>query len=103
MAYDMLAYLPPKTLISTIRKIYDALLPGGLFVGTFLVNRELKTDNDVLEMAKGQASNSYSYTNPAIVANILQLAGFQMEVCTTHNPFPDPLHPACIVNFVARK
>lgn len=99
---DVLSYLPPDSLIPTIKKIYATLMPGGIFMGSFLVNRKLETDKDIIAMAQMRVLNSYSYTNPAIVANILRLIGFHMEICSL-SPLMHSLHPACIVRFVARK
>lgn len=103
LANDVLSYLHPDALIPTIKKIYDALFPGAIFMGTFLVNTELNTDKDILLMANVRAFNVYSYTNPAIVSNIIRYAGFHMEVCSLHNIFPEPSHPARLIYFVARK
>jgi SAM-dependent methyltransferase len=104
LAFDVLSYIHPDDLIPTIKKIYATLLPGGLFMGSFLVHRALKTDRDIDLMAKIYACNSYSYTNPTIVANILQYAGFYVERSSLQeNIFPQPEHPADIVTFVARK
>ncbi|MBM3192996.1 MAG: class I SAM-dependent methyltransferase [Chlamydiae bacterium] len=102
LAYDVLSYLSPDSLIPTIRKIYAALLPGGIFMGSLLVNRELSTDEDVLLMVSMRALNAYSYTDPAVIANIFRYAGFHMEVCTFH-PLIDSSHPGMVVSFVARK
>lgn len=103
MAYDVLSYLPPKSLMQTIEKIYKALMPGGLFAGTLLVNRKIEIDEDNKKMAGIHLMKAYSYTNPALVANILKHAGFQVEVSTLLEIFPDPTHPARLVGFVARK
>lgn len=102
LADDVLSYLSPDLLIPTIRKIYEALLPGGIFMGSLLVNRELSSDKDIVLMARVCALNAYSYTDPVVISNIFRYAGFHMEVCTLR-AFPDPSHPARIVSFVARK
>lgn len=102
LADDVLSYLSPDLLIPTIRKIYEALLPGGIFMGSLLVNREFSSDEDIVLMANVCALNAYSYTDPAVIANIFRYAGFHMEVCTLR-VFPDPSHPARVVAFVARK
>lgn len=103
LANDVLSYIHPDELIPTIKKIYDALFPGGIFMGTFLVNTELNANIDILLMARVRTLNVYSYTNPAIVSNIFRYVGFRMEFSSLHNIHPDLAHPARLVYFVARK
>jgi SAM-dependent methyltransferase len=102
LAEDVLPYLSPDSLIPTFKKIYKALLPGGVFIGTFLINRELVTKEDVIPMATICVLKAYSYTNSAFVTNIFKHVGFHMEVCNFRNLF-DSSHPAQLVSFVAKK
>jgi SAM-dependent methyltransferase len=102
LAEDVLPYLSPDSLIPTIKKIYKALLPGGVFIGTLLINRELRNNEEVVLMASVCFLRAYSYTNPAFVTNIFRHVGFHMEACNFRNLF-DSSHPAQLVSFVAKK
>lgn len=102
LAYDVLSYLDPDALIPTIKKIYAALLPGGIFMGSLLANREVGIDEDIVLMASVCALNAYSYTDPCVIANIFRYAGFHIELCM-FKPLMGLSYPARIVSFVARK
>lgn len=106
LADEVLPYISPTSLVDTIKKIYDAILPGGLFMGTLFTHIEPKTAEDRIKLGFSCLVNCHSYRNPALMANILRLAGFQIESCRVspiifNSGQPSPISSS--VEFIARK
>lgn len=76
---DVLFYLNPKDLIPTLKKIYQAVMPGGEFLGTLLISKTMSCYREDRLMGI-----TVYYASPtAFIRGILKLAGFEYK---THFP-----------------
>ena len=90
-------------LAPTIKKIYDALLPGGIFAGTTLYSDEPNDGLDFKKMGEVGAMNAYAYKK-LFVVNILSEAQFMLEASSLELlSCPDSTHSVYKWNFIARK
>lgn len=76
---DVLFYLNPKDLIPTLKKIYQAVMPGGEFLGTLLISKRITCDFE----DKLLGITVYVASPTAFIRGILKLAGFEYK---THFP-----------------
>ena len=93
---DILPYIAPANLKMVMEKIFNALRPGGKFVGTLFFN---SAENVFLDMMGKMGS--HLYPDKEFVGEIVTRSGFQMKLQHLRDdnlPFP----PFCF-EFVAEK
>jgi SAM-dependent methyltransferase len=98
VAVDVLPYLPPDALIPLLYKIYNALNPGGTFIGSLFFDPHSLERSDIVELSK--SLGAHFYENLHIAYSLLTHTGF--EIISYFPREDDGKTPLC-VEFTAKK
>lgn len=71
---DVLPYLPPKELRTTLNKIFQALRPGGKFIGTLFFGSKEHPVKEMLEKL-----GAHFYSDKKFVRDTVVLSGFKIN------------------------
>lgn len=74
---DLLPYIPPAQLKATMDKIFHALRPGGLFIGTFFFQPENKHTFTAELIGK---LGAHFYPGKEVILEILTRSGFEIVI-----------------------
>lgn len=75
VAVDVLPYIPPKDLRSTMQKIYDCLFDKGTFVGTLFTTQTEPT----VRLLMGKLGAHFYEGGSEFAINLLENSGFSVE------------------------
>ena len=73
---DTLPYLPPEQLKGTLQKIFQALRPGGQFIGTLFMKLDEK--DNIFTDAMGKLG-AHFYVGKSLAREIITRSGFQIK------------------------
>lgn len=83
VALDVLSYIPPTHLKTTINKIFLALRPGGKFIGSLFFRNDSEKNDTIELMGK---MGGHLYPGIEFLRNIVTRSGFQIEREKLRNP-----------------